>query len=78
MAELATLRSSLREVGGEYRIYKNTLVRFAARELGLDIEELLTGPTAIALVGDRPDGTPATRSGWPRRCASSPATTTSW
>jgi large subunit ribosomal protein L10 len=48
--ELATLRRSLREAGGEYKIYKNTLVRFAARDLGLEIDELLTGPTAIAFV----------------------------
>jgi large subunit ribosomal protein L10 len=49
--DLATLRRSLREAGGEYRIYKNTLVRFAARDLGLsDLEQLLTGPTAIAFV----------------------------
>jgi large subunit ribosomal protein L10 len=41
----------LRDAGGEYRIYKNTLVRFAARDLGLDsLEELLVGPTAIAFV----------------------------
>ena len=33
-----------------YKIYKNTLVRFAARDLGLEIEDLLTGPTAIAFV----------------------------
>ena len=39
-------------------MYKNTLVRFAAREAGLDIEELLVGPTAIAFVGERPDGAP--------------------
>ena len=37
------LRRSLRAAGGEYKIYKNTLVRFAARELGLDIDDLLTG-----------------------------------
>ena len=39
-------------------MHKNTLVRFAAREAGLDIEELLVGPTAIAFVGERPDGAP--------------------
>jgi large subunit ribosomal protein L10 len=55
---IAQLRRALREAGGEYRIYKNTLVRFAARDLGLDIEELLTGPTAIAFITERPDGTP--------------------
>ncbi len=49
--ELATLRRSLRDAGGEYRVYKNTLVRFAARDLGLDdLESLLVGPTAIAFV----------------------------
>jgi large subunit ribosomal protein L10 len=49
--ELAGLRRSLREAGGEYKIYKNTLVRFAARDLGLtELEGLLSGPTAIAFV----------------------------
>ena len=55
---LAELRRELREAGGEYKIYKNTLVRFAARTAGLDLDELLTGPTAIAFVGERPDGSP--------------------
>jgi large subunit ribosomal protein L10 len=49
--QLATLRRSLREAGGDYRIYKNTLVRFAARDLGLgELETMLVGPTAIAFV----------------------------
>src|SRR5690349_15311420 len=50
VAAISQLRRQLREAGGEYKIYKNTLVRFAARDLGLEIEELLTGPTAIAFV----------------------------
>ena len=50
VAAISELRRALREVGGEYKIYKNTLVRFAARDLGLEIEDLLTGPTAIAFV----------------------------
>jgi large subunit ribosomal protein L10 len=53
---LQALRRALRDAGGEYKIYKNTLVRFAAREAGLEIEDLLTGPTAIAFVGERSDG----------------------
>ena len=48
------LRRALRDAGGEYKIYKNTLVRFAARDLGLEIDDLLTGPTAIAFVRRRP------------------------
>src|SRR3954454_20381710 len=50
VAAISALRRSLREAGGEYKIYKNTLFRFAARDLGLEIDELLTGPTAIAFV----------------------------
>jgi large subunit ribosomal protein L10 len=56
---LAQLRRALRDAGGEYKIYKNTLVRLAAREAGLEIEDMLLGPTAIAFVGERPDGAPA-------------------
>jgi large subunit ribosomal protein L10 len=48
----------MREAGGEYRVYKNTLVRRAAAELELDLGAELVGPTAIAFVGQRPDGTP--------------------
>ncbi len=51
VGELADLRRTLRTAGGDYKIYKNTLVRFAVRDLGLDIDEAtLTGPTAIAFV----------------------------
>lgn len=51
VSDLATLRRSLRQVGGDYKIYKNTLVRFAIRELELDgVEELLVGPTGVAFV----------------------------
>jgi len=46
----ADLRRALRDAGGEYKIYKNTLVRIAARDLGLELDDLLTGPTAIAFV----------------------------
>jgi len=47
---MAELRNALRAAGGTYKIYKNTLVRIAARERGLDIDDLLVGPTAIAFV----------------------------
>jgi large subunit ribosomal protein L10 len=53
---ISELRRALRAVGGDYKIYKNTLVRFAARDLGLELEDLLTGPTAIAFTTERPDG----------------------
>jgi large subunit ribosomal protein L10 len=54
VSSLAQLRRQLREAGGEMKVYKNTLVRFAARDLGLEIEDLLTGPTAIAFVDGDP------------------------
>ncbi len=48
---LAALRRSIRQVGGDYKVYKNTLVRLAVRgdELS-ELEPLLEGPTAIAFV----------------------------
>ena len=58
--DLAELRASLSAVGGEYRVYKNTLVRLATKDLEVDqsFENDLVGPTAIAFVGQKPDGTP--------------------
>ena len=58
VGEMAELRRSLRAAGGQYTIYKNTMVRLATAELGLDLADLLTGPTAIAFVGARHDGGP--------------------
>ncbi len=57
--DMAALRRSLRSVGAEYTVYKNTMVRLAADELGLELGSLLTGPTAIAFLdggGDGPAG----------------------
>ena len=51
VAEISQLRRDLRAVGGDYKIYKNSLVRFAVGELGLnELHDLLVGPTAIAFV----------------------------
>jgi large subunit ribosomal protein L10 len=60
VGDLAALRRALREAGGEYKVYKNTLVRIASRELGLELDELLTGPTAIAFVPTGSGGDPVT------------------
>jgi large subunit ribosomal protein L10 len=47
--EMTELRRNLREAGIDFKIFKNTLSRFAARGLDIkDVEGLLTGPTAIA------------------------------
>lgn len=55
VGELSELRTELRKAGTEYRVYKNTLVRLAAAEAGVDIGELLVGPTAIAFVAPTGD-----------------------
>jgi large subunit ribosomal protein L10 len=58
VTDMQALRRSLSAAGGDYKIYKNTLVRFAAQSLGLEIDELLTGPTAIAFVPTDGPGDP--------------------
>jgi len=56
---MAALRAALRDAGGEYKIYKNTLVRIAAANAGVEIDDdMLTGPTAIAFVNAKEDGSP--------------------
>jgi large subunit ribosomal protein L10 len=51
VSQIATLRRSLRDAGGEYKVYKNTLARFGAEQAGIDgLSDLLVGPSAIAFV----------------------------
>ncbi|MBF6558269.1 MAG: 50S ribosomal protein L10 [Acidimicrobiales bacterium] len=51
VAELAELRRELAPAGGDYKIYKNTLVRLAVADgPQAPIRDLLNGPTAIAFV----------------------------
>lgn len=47
------LRNKYREAGVEYKVYKNTLMRFAFNELGMkEFDEHLNGPSAIAICYD--------------------------
>ena len=49
------LRKNLREAGVEYKVYKNTLVTLAARELGIEgIVAHLKGPISIAFGYEEP------------------------
>ena len=51
VAQLATLRNPLRDLGAEHKVYKNTLVRIAANANGYEgLTEFLTGPTALTFV----------------------------
>jgi len=48
VGQLATLRKQLRTAGGEYKVYKNTLASFGARNAGLDgLADLLVGPSGM-------------------------------
>lgn len=53
--ELAELRTSLREAGADYKVYKNTLATIAARNVGMDdLAGSLEGPTAFAFASGDP------------------------
>lgn len=53
VAEVTELRKNLREAGIEFKVLKNTMVRRATEEVELtDIDQFLTGPTAIAFSYD--------------------------
>ena len=58
MTSIQTLRRALRDAGADYKVYKNTLARFAARDAGFDIEDQLVGPTAFAFTATKADGSP--------------------
>ncbi|WP_335872151.1 50S ribosomal protein L10 [Bacillus sp. 2205SS5-2] len=50
VAEVTELRKQLREAGVEFKVFKNSMVRRAAESANLaGINEVLTGPNAIAL-----------------------------
>ncbi|MCP5028588.1 MAG: 50S ribosomal protein L10 [Actinomycetia bacterium] len=53
---MSALRRDINEAGASYKIYKNRLVKRAAAELELEIDDLLVGPTAIAFVDGGGDG----------------------
>jgi len=53
VAQVTQLRAQLRLAGVEYRVMKNTLVRRAADELGVEgLDSYLKGPTALAFCAD--------------------------
>ena len=48
VAQDTALRQQLREAGVEYSVVKNTLTRFATKNVGYDFDEVLNGTTAMA------------------------------
>jgi len=53
--QMTTLRRELRDVGAEYMVVKNTLLRLAAKDTGMALlSDHFRGPIAIALWGGDP------------------------
>jgi large subunit ribosomal protein L10 len=51
VGSLANLRRTLRDAGGEYKVYKNTLIRLAAGNAGKNgLDDILVGPTGLTFV----------------------------
>ncbi|MCX8031033.1 MAG: 50S ribosomal protein L10 [Thermodesulfovibrionales bacterium] len=49
VAELAELRRQMKEIGGEYKVVKNTLISIAAKDTPYEkANSFFTGPTGIA------------------------------
>ena len=51
VSEITALRRSLREADASFAVVKNTLMERASAEAGMELTELLTGPSAVAFVG---------------------------
>ncbi|MBR2489647.1 MAG: 50S ribosomal protein L10 [Clostridia bacterium] len=55
VSEDTELRRKFREAGVEYTVVKNSLTRFAAKEVGLDeLDGILHGPTSLAISDSDP------------------------
>ncbi|MCL6518608.1 MAG: 50S ribosomal protein L10 [Armatimonadetes bacterium] len=57
VSDITDLRRKLREAGAEYKVVKNTLFKRAvaqAQTSGINLDELLEGPTAVAFVHNDP------------------------
>jgi large subunit ribosomal protein L10 len=53
--ELTELRRNYREAGVDYKVYKNTMMRFAFKDAGFEeFNQHLTGPNAVAFGFDDP------------------------
>ena len=52
VSEVTELRKKLREVGSDYKVYKNTMTFRALDELKIDLNDYLTGPNAITFGSD--------------------------
>ncbi len=56
VSAMTALRGAIIDAGGRLKVVKNTLLRLALQQLGIDgqLEEVLHGPTAVLLCGEDP------------------------
>ena len=55
VSEVTELRNKMRAAGVEYKVIKNTMMRRAAQEAGVEgLDEILEGPTAVAFGYEEP------------------------
>jgi len=55
VAEMTSLRKKLRDVGAEFKVVKNTMIKLAAKDTDFGkLEEFFTGPTALAVTHGDP------------------------
>lgn len=52
-AEAKELRIKLREVNADYKVYKNTLMSIAFKDLNIEVQDFLNGPSALAYSDDQ-------------------------
>ena len=53
--QMTALRQKLTEAGVDYKVYKNTLIKIAADNVGIEgLDSYLEGPTALAFSSDDP------------------------
>ena len=52
VADMADLRNKIKDANGEVKIYKNTLVKRALDDMGIDLSSFLEGPNAIVFGKD--------------------------
>ena len=52
-SEIKELRVKLRKSNSDYKVYKNTLMARAFNDLGIDLSEALSGPSALAYSDDQ-------------------------
>ena len=48
VSEISSLRRSIKENGGELKVYRNTLLKMGLAEKGFEVDDnIFTGPTAV-------------------------------